>query len=247
MRIINVDKEQAIFILRAIDEEDWESTVPDTSNLTVEELKKKHPTLMVADDIRIGGHLYREAVRFCEKDEKQFKKPIQLHPIKVELEEGLNTQWRRCHQNVNACIEKFGGYKIMGYVIRRHRRSLLDFDLHSVWVDTRGVFGEPGKILDVTPENPRESFNGGFRLFAPFNIDEGAIGNAPNSLVYPTSQGGERLARHLREERDIYIVENEDTFLYQACPKMCDKTIKEDGFNVIFVAKEDLMNQLGAN
>jgi hypothetical protein len=146
--------EDALKILRETDEDLWNPNIPDTSNLTLEEVKRKYPNLTWDEDIKIGGRLYREAVAYCESLNNQLEAPIQLSPIELELEKGVFTQWRRCHQNVNACIEKYGGYKKLGFIIRRLKYSALEGELHSVWVDSRGAFGEPGKILDVTPDNP---------------------------------------------------------------------------------------------
>ena len=245
MLVINIDKEIAMDILRGTDEETWESIVPDTSHLTLKEIKRKYPNLTWDEDIKIGGRLYREAVAYCDRYDNQLEPPIQLRPIQLELEEGVNTQWRRCHQNVNACIEKYGGYKKLGFIIRRLKYSALEGELHSVWVDSRGAFGEPGKILDVTPDNPREFIAGSDRLFSPLNIDEGAFTRSPNVFFYPTSQGGNRLIEKRISSmkadgiEPLYWVEDEEVFLYQACPKMCDKTIKEDGFKVIHVKNEE--------
>ena len=245
MLVLNVDKEQAIDILRGIDEEDWESTVPNHIDMTEKEQRKAFS--LILKDIKVGGWMYSEAVRFCNSQSHQLQPPVQVNPIRIELEEGVNTQWRRCHQNVNACIEKFGGYKVMGYVIRRDKRSLLVGDLHSVWVDSRGVFGEPGKMLDVTPDNLRETCNSGYRLFTPFNIEEGGFTNAPSYFLYPTTKGGIRLAKNFAENEPCYLIDIEEAFIYQACPKMCDANVKEVGFKVLFLTGEkykELMKQM---
>ena len=133
--------EDALKILRETDEDLWNPNIPDTSNLTLEEVKRKYPNLTWDEDIKIGGRLYREAVAYCESLNNQLEAPIQLSPIELELEKGVFTQWRRCHQNVNACIEKYGGYKKLGFIIRRLKYSALEGELHSVWVDSRGAFG----------------------------------------------------------------------------------------------------------
>jgi hypothetical protein len=229
--------EDALKILRETDEDLWNSNIPDTSNLTLEEVKRKYPNLTWDEDIKIGGRLYREAVAYCESLNNQLEAPIQLSPIELELEKGVFTQWRRCHQNVNACIEKYGGYKKLGFIIRRLKYSALEGELHSVWVDSRGAFGEPGKILDVTPDNPRDFLSGSDRLFSPFNIKEGVFTESPNAFYYPTSQGGNRLikkrilARQTVENPPVYWVVNEDVFRYQE--QLYIPGFKDTGFDVV--------------
>lgn len=234
--------EDALKLLRETDEDLWESCIPDTSDLTLEEVKRKHPNLTWDEDIKIGGRLYREAVAFCDRHDNQLEPPIQLRPIQLELESGVFTQWRRCHQNVNACIEKYGGYKKLGFIIRRLKYSALEGELHSVWVDSRGAFGEPGKILDVTPDNPREFIAGSDRLFSPFNIEEGVFTKSPNAFYHPTSQGGYRLIekRMLSKKKDgnepLYWMVNEDVFRYQ---ELFIPGFKDTGYDVIKVREEE--------